>query len=214
MNPSKIVCVGRNYVSHIKELGNEVAESPVIFIKPPSSLADLNSGIDWNRNLGECHHECELVLMLNKTLKKEKNLEKCLASIGEVSLGLDLTLRDLQTKLKEKGLPWERAKAFDGACLIGEWVKVSEFSNLDQVEFQLEVNGSLKQKGDSRMMIYKIAELLSDISMSFTLEKGDIVMTGTPSGVGPLKSGDELVMILKSDKKEYRWQTFVREEES
>lgn len=211
MNPSKIVCVGRNYVAHIKELNNETPQSPVLFIKPPSSLSDLNSGIDWNRSLGECHHECELVLKINKTLKKETDLEKCLASIGEVSLGLDLTLRDLQSKLKEKGLPWERAKAFDGACLIAEWVRVSEFGNLDQVEFSLEVNGELKQKGDTSLMIYKMAELLSDISMCFTLEKGDIVMTGTPSGVGALKSGDALVMSLKSDKKMYQWKSFVKE---
>ena len=124
--PSKIICVGRNYVDHAKELGNAIPDRAVLFIKPPSSLVSLEDGISWNPAWGNCHHECELSLRIDRQLKAENDPQKALQAIGAVTLGLDLTLRELQDDLKKKGQPWERSKAFDGSCVLGDWVDVSE----------------------------------------------------------------------------------------
>lgn len=206
--PSKIVCVGRNYAEHAKELGNDVPESPVLFIKPPSSLVDLNTGIDWNRNLGECHYECELSIQIGQRLKNV-TVAQAKAGISGLTLGLDLTLRDLQNPLKNKGQPWERAKAFDGACVLAEWVSPAQFSDLTQVKFELLVNGQTRQHGNTAHMLFDVIALLVDISQSFTLEVGDVVMTGTPAGVAALQSGDKLDMVLHADTQDYRWITQV-----
>ncbi len=208
VHPSKIVCVGRNYAEHAKELGNEVPESPVLFIKPPSSLVTLDEGIYWNKALGECHHECELSIRIGNTLKNASPAE-AKAAIDGVTLGLDLTLRDVQNKLKNKGQPWERAKAYDGACLLGEWLSPDMLTDLNHTTFSLSVNGQLKQSGNTADMLFDVIALLVDISHSFTLEVGDVVMTGTPAGVGPLSSGDQLVMALDSVLGEVRWETRV-----
>lgn len=208
VHPSKIVCVGRNYAEHAKELGNEVPESPVLFIKPPSSLVTLDEGIYWNKALGECHHECELSIRIGNTLKNASPAE-AKAAIDGVTLGLDLTLRDVQNKLKNKGQPWERAKAYDGACLLGEWLSPNMLTDLNHATFSLSVNGQLKQSGNTADMLFDVIALLVDISHSFTLEVGDVVMTGTPAGVGPLSSGDQLVMALDSVLGEVRWETRV-----
>ena len=208
VRPSKIVCVGRNYAEHAKELGNEVPESPVLFIKPPSSLTTLDTGIDWNKALGECHHECELSIRIGTALKNATP-EQAVAAINGVTLGLDLTLRDVQNKLKNKGQPWERAKAFDGACVLGEWLAPDMLADFANATFRLTVNGEIRQSGDTADMLFDVVQLLVDISHSFTLEAGDVVMTGTPAGVGPLHSGDQLLMTLDTVLGAVSWGTHV-----
>ncbi len=209
--PSKIVCVGRSYADHAKELGNAIPDRPVLFIKPPSALGDLDAGIEWNRDLGSCHYECELSLRIDRTLKNETDPAKALEAVGAVTLGLDLTLRDLQDDLKKKGQPWERAKAYDGACLLSDWVSVEDVVNhWKDVHYTLHVNDALRQKGDTALLIFDVGTLLADISQVFTLEEGDVVMTGTPAGVAALHSGEQLKMTLKGKNQEYIWTTFVK----
>ncbi|QIC63233.1 fumarylacetoacetate hydrolase family protein [Acinetobacter schindleri] len=209
--PSKIVCVGRSYADHAKELGNAIPDRPVLFIKPPSALGDLDAGIEWNRDLGSCHYECELSLRIDRTLKNETDPAKALEAVGAVTLGLDLTLRDLQDGLKKKGQPWERAKAYDGACLLSDWVSVEDVVNdWKDVHYTLHVNDELRQKGDTALLIFDVGTLLADISQVFTLEEGDVVMTGTPAGVAALQSGEQLKMTLKGKNQEYIWTTFVK----
>jgi len=209
--PSKIVCVGRSYADHAKELGNAIPDRPVLFIKPPSALGDLDAGIEWNRDLGSCHYECELSLRIDRTLKNETDPAKALEAVGAVTLGLDLTLRDLQDDLKKKGQPWERAKAYDGACLLSDWVSVEDVVNdWKDIHYTLHVNDALRQKGDTALLIFDVGTLLADISQVFTLEEGDVVMTGTPAGVAALHSGEQLKMTLKGKNQEYIWTTFVK----
>ena len=209
--PSKIVCVGRSYADHAKELGNAVPDRPVLFIKPPSALTSLDAGIEWNPDWGNCHYECELSLRIDRTLSKENDPAKVLQAIGAVTLGLDLTLRDLQDDLKKKGQPWERAKAFDGSCVLADWMPVGDvIADWKDVHYTLEINDELRQKGDTALLIFDIATLLADISQVFTLEAGDVVMTGTPAGVAALQSGDQLKMTLKGQNQDYVWTTFVK----
>ncbi len=210
VRPNKIVCVGRSYADHAKELGNAVPDRPVLFIKPSSSLIGLNDGISWNSALGSCHHECELTLRIDQTLKAETDPAKALAAIGAVTLGLDLTLRDLQTELKNKGQPWERAKSFDGACVLADWVDVSEIEDWKNVHYTLEVNDAIRQSGDTALLLFPIAEMLCDMSQAFTIEAGDVVMTGTPAGVAALAAGDQLKMTLKGQSQDFVWTTFVK----
>lgn len=209
--PSKIVCVGRSYADHAKELGNAVPDRPVLFIKPPSALTSMDAGIEWNPDWGNCHYECELSLRIDRTLSKENDPAKVLQAIGAVTLGLDLTLRDLQDDLKKKGQPWERAKAFDGSCILADWVSVGNvITDWKDVHYTLEINDELRQKGDTALLIFDIATLLADINQVFTLEAGDVVMTGTPAGVAALQSGDQLKMTLKGQNQDYVWTTFVK----
>ncbi|WP_273778411.1 fumarylacetoacetate hydrolase family protein [Acinetobacter sp. GSS19] len=208
--PSKIVCVGRSYADHAKELGNAVPDRPVLFIKPPSSLVSLEQGIAWNRALGDCHYECELSLRIDQPLKAETDPSQALQAVGAVTLGLDLTLRDLQNELKAKGQPWERAKAFDGSCLLGSWVEVSEIQDWKAVSYQLQVNDEIRQKGNTALLIFEIGALIAEISQSFSLQPGDVIMTGTPAGVAALHSGDQLTMTLNGTTQDFVWTTFVK----
>lgn len=208
--PSKIVCVGRSYADHVKELGNAMPDRPVLFIKPPSSLLGLDEGISWNPSWGSCHFECELVLRIDQPLKAETDAAKALQVIGAVTLGLDLTLRDLQTELKNKGQPWERAKAFDGSCVLGDWLDVSEIKDWQATQFQFHINDELRQDGNTALLMFNIGYLLTDISQVFSLEPGDVIMTGTPAGVGALHAGDQLKMILKGATQDFVWNTFVK----
>jgi len=208
--PSKIVCVGRSYADHAKELGNAVPDRPVLFIKPPSSLVSLEQGIAWNRALGDCHYECELCLRIDQPLKAETDPSQALQAVGAVTLGLDLTLRDLQNELKAKGQPWERAKAFDGSCLLGSWVEVSEIQDWKAVSYQLQVNDEIRQKGNTALLIFEIGALIAEISQSFSLQPGDVIMTGTPAGVAALHSGDQLTMTLNGTTQDFVWTTFVK----
>lgn len=205
--PSKIVCVGRNYAEHARELGNDVPETPVLFLKPPSSVIGLEQGIVWNRDLGECHHECELSIRIGQRLKNA-TAEQAHAAISGLTLGLDLTLRDLQTRLKNKGQPWERAKAFDGACVLGQWL-APDMCDLGKATFTLTVNDEPRQQGNTADMLFGVVDLLVDISQVFTLEAGDVVMTGTPAGVAALQPGDQLKMTLHTVLGGVTWQTFV-----
>ena len=209
--PSKIICVGRSYADHAKELGNAVPDRPVLFMKPSSALSTLDAGIDWNKTLGSCHYECELTLRIGQTLKAETDPQKALQAVDAVTLGLDLTLRDLQDDLKKKGQPWERAKAYDGSCMLADWVDVSSVvSDWKDVHYILQVNDELRQKGDTALLIFDVGTLLADISQVFTLEAGDVVMTGTPAGVAALQAGDQLSITLQGQQQDYVWTTFVK----
>lgn len=208
--PSKIICVGRSYADHAKELGNAIPDRPVLFMKPPSSLSPIDEAITWNSALGDCHFECELTLRIDHPLKAETDPLKALEAIGAITLGLDLTLRDLQDDLKKKGQPWERAKAYDGSCVLGSWIDISEVKDWRDVHYTLEINDVLRQKGDTSLLIFDIGTLLADMSQSFTLEVGDVVMTGTPSGVGALHAGDQLKMTLKGQSQDFVWKTCVQ----
>lgn len=171
VTPSKIVCVGRNYVAHIEELGNEIPQQMVVFNKPNSALGNtLYAELDE-----PLHYEGELALMLYR------------GQFAAVAFGLDLTRRELQSRLKEKGLPWERAKAFDGAALFSEFVALPH--DLDELRLRLEVDGELRQQGGVNLMMYKPATILAELARYTTLEDGDIVMTGTPAGVGMVELG-------------------------
>ncbi|MEE4144138.1 MAG: fumarylacetoacetate hydrolase family protein [Halieaceae bacterium] len=176
VTPSKIVCIGRNYVAHIQELGNEVPEDMVVFNKPNSAISDvLRAEVE-----GEpLHYEGEIVLLVRG------------GEFAAVGFGLDLTRRELQSSLKQKGLPWERAKAFDGAALFSEFVALP--AALDQLALQLEVDGEIRQSGGVDMMIYPPAAILAELGKFTTLEDGDLVMTGTPAGVGAIRSGERFV---------------------
>ncbi|MDO6694683.1 fumarylacetoacetate hydrolase family protein [Aliiglaciecola sp. 3_MG-2023] len=192
----KVVCVGRNYVDHVEELANEIPDNPLLFMKPSTSLCDVNNPISLPpETLGNCHNELEVAILMQSPLKNASQAD-CLNAIYGVGLALDLTLRDLQSKLKSKGLPWERAKAFDGACPMSGFVEVGELADLQSLDFSLHINQQLRQHGNTSLMIWNLASLLSQISEVFTLLPGDIVLTGTPKGVGPLHPGDQLCLSL------------------
>lgn len=211
IRPSKIICVGRNYVEHIKELGNVIPDRPVLFIKPPSSLKSLDQPISWQSSWGNCHHECELCLRIDQPLSGVTDVAEAYAAIGAVTLGLDLTLRDLQDDLKKKAQPWERAKAFDGSCVLGDWVAVDQVPDLGAVKFNFKINNEIRQSGDTALLIFKIAELLVEINQIFSLEVGDVIMTGTPAGVGALSAGDQLTMTLHGRHQDFQWHTSVQD---
>lgn len=191
----KIINIGRNYAAHARELGNEIPTAPLIFVKPATAFAKAEEPIripDWTQDL---HHEVELVVSISNRLSKVSENE-ALTAMNEVSLGLDLTARDLQAELKSKGHPWERAKAFDGAARVGPMQPVeSEFWNQDHL-LELEINNECRQSGHLSGMMWQPAALISAVSQWMTLEAGDLVFTGTPPGVGPLQSGDALVAKL------------------
>ena len=187
----KIVCVGRNYAEHAVELGNEVPDTPILFMKPATSLVPMAEPIVLPQGQGEVHHEIEVAVLIGDTLKNV-DAKKAQWSIKGYGLALDLTLREVQNQLKEKGQPWERAKAFDGACPVSVFVDARGVSVRQNLEVLLEINSKTRQKGHTGQMLFPIFELISHISQSFTLEPGDIVLTGTPAGVGPLRSGDKL----------------------
>lgn len=209
LKPSKIICVGRNYADHAKELGSAIPDTPILFIKPPSSLTGLNDGITWQAGLGSCHFECELSIQIGQTLKNATE-EQARAAISGVTLGLDLTMRDLQNSLKDQGYPWERSKSYDGSCVLGEWLAPDIIADYKNARYTFKVNGETRQVGETEKMLFDIVGLISHISETFTLEKGDVVMTGTPAGVGALKSGDQLEMILDTVLGDVSWTTFVR----
>lgn len=199
----KIVCVGRNYADHAKEMNSPVPKEPILFIKPASTLVPFTGDIRIPKHLGSVHHELEIALLVGKTLKNADQ-QTVMDSIAGIGLGLDLTLRDLQKTLKEKGHPWERAKAFDDACPLSDFMSldnVSDVLNEQAITFDLIKNGNIQQQGNSAEMIFSMVELCCTISQFFTLEKGDIILTGTPSGVGELNAGDQLTANLSINNK-------------
>lgn len=173
ISPSKVVCIGRNYVEHIKELNNEIPEEMVFFIKPNSSVS---KSLKFPCKYDSCHYEAELSFLIEE------------GKITALAFGLDLTLRSVQKRLKEKGLPWERAKAFDDSAVFSKFVPFSK--NIDDLSLELYINGELKQKGGVSQMINKPEQIIKEAKTFLTFEDGDILMTGTPKGVGAFKIGD------------------------
>ena len=193
--PGKIVCVGRNYAEHARELNNPVPDEPLLFIKPASSAVHLTRPLDFPCNQGEVHFEAELAVLIGRPLTKASASEVESAILG-YGLALDLTLRDLQSKLKEKGQPWERAKGFDGACPLSPFVSADKLPK-GNIHFTLDINGKRQQTGDTDDMLNPIVPLIAHMSQHFTLEPGDVILTGTPKGVGPLVSGQTLSLELE-----------------
>ncbi len=192
----KIICVGRNYVAHALELKNEVPEEPVLFIKPETSFLDYHETFQYPSFTKDLHHECEIVLKVCKKGTKIKEQE-ALDYVNEITLGIDFTARDIQTILKEKRLPWEKAKAFDHSAVIGDFIPFDEKLKEETLHFTLQKNNEIVQNGDSSLMIFPMRQLISNISDYFTLLPGDLIFTGTPAGVGPCVKGDRLIGVLK-----------------
>ncbi|KAF7772393.1 hypothetical protein PCIT_a2456 [Pseudoalteromonas citrea] len=186
----KAVCVGRNYVAHAQELNNPLPDEPLLFMKPSSSFQSFDSEIKLREDLGEHHYEAELVILIGSVVDRDT---VCYSdAVAGVGLGLDFTLRNVQTRLKSQGLPWERAKAYDGSCALTPFTPVTKHHKLRDSEYRFWINGELKQRGDTSLMINSIEELMANITQVFSLYPGDIVMTGTPAGVGALTHGDKL----------------------
>ncbi|MDH2895522.1 fumarylacetoacetate hydrolase family protein (plasmid) [Rahnella variigena] len=192
---NKVVCVGNNYADHIKEMGDKRSAEPVVFIKPETALCDIRQPVAIPKDFGAVHHEVELAVLIGTPLKQatEDRVANAIAGYG---LALDLTLRDLQTRFKESGQPWEKAKGFDGSCPISGFIPVSEFGDAQQAELMLEINGQTRQSGNTRDMLTPLLPLIAYMSRFFTLRAGDIILTGTPHGVGPLHAGDEILATL------------------
>jgi 2-keto-4-pentenoate hydratase/2-oxohepta-3-ene-1,7-dioic acid hydratase in catechol pathway len=187
----KIICIGRNYAKHIEELQNEKPENPVIFLKPDSAILAKKQPFFIPPFSNDIHYEVEVLVKINKVGKyiEEKFAHKYYDEIG---LGIDFTARDLQSKLKEKGLPWEKAKGFDGSAVVGEFFPKESLGDLSNLKFTLSKNNELVQDGNTNAMLWKIDELIAYVSQFFTLKKGDIIFTGTPAGVGKVTEDDVL----------------------
>lgn len=192
----KIICIGRNYTNHIAELKNERPTEPVVFMKPDSAVLLKQHPFVLPEFSNDVHHEIELIVKINKV---GKYIEPKFAHkyYDEISVGIDFTARDLQDQLKAKGLPWEKAKAFDGSAVIGEFVPKDQFTSLEDVNFELLKNGEIAQKGNSSLMLWKIDELVAYVSQFFTLKIGDIIFTGTPEGVAAVNPNDVLEGYLE-----------------
>ena len=193
----KVVCVGRNYLAHIQELDNSTPDAPVLFIKPTTAITDASQGITLPQHLGQCHHEIELAILITSILSHAP-VEQVQQEKFYFCPALDLTLRDLQQQLKEKGLPWEKAKAFDGSCVLSRWDDQLNLTQAQAATLSLSVNGTVRQQANSEQMITPIDQLIAYISIFFTLLPGDVILTGTPSGVGALLPGDKLTMTLNT----------------
>lgn len=197
----KIFCVGRNYAEHAKELGNAVPEAPVIFMKPESALLAPGAKFEYPSFTSDLHYEIELVLRIGKTAKNIP-AANALSCVDAITVGIDFTARDVQAGLKSKGLPWEKAKAWDNSAIVGEWKPFNTEANADggEILFSLTKNGQKAQSGTTQDMIYSFETLLEHISGYFTLSPGDLVYTGTPAGVGPCLPGDTLAGFLGDEK--------------
>ena len=187
----KIACIGRNYAEHIKELGNKTPDKPVLFIKPSSSIVASGGTVVIPAYSSNCHHEIELAVLIGKDAK-EVSAEEALNYVSGYGVALDLTLRDVQNTQKEKGLPWEIAKAFDTSCPLSAFVPADQVADPQNLQLKLTVNGQVRQDGNSSDMMRTVAELIAAVSAYFTLEEGDILLTGTPAGVDRIIGGDQL----------------------
>ena len=185
----KLICIGRNYVDHIDELKNEKPSSPVIFLKPDSAVILKNHPFFIPDYSNDVHYEIEVLIKIKK-LGKSIDIKFSHTYYDEIGLGIDFTARDLQSELKKNGLPWEKSKAFDGSALIGKWVNKNEFNDLNNLNFSLKKNGTIVQFGNTSNMLWFIDELISEVSKFFTLKIGDVIFTGTPSGVGKVSEND------------------------
>ena len=187
----KILCIGRNYSEHIKELGNPIPDAPVIFIKPASSVIGEGETIVIPPYSNDCHHEAELALLVGRK-GKDIPVDQAMEAIAGYGVGIDLTLRDVQSELKKKGLPWEIAKGFDTSCPLSVFVEASGVADPQNLQVRMTVNGEVRQDGNTSMMIHRIPSIISYMSGRFTLEPGDVILTGTPAGVSRIVSGDRL----------------------
>ncbi|WP_445356531.1 fumarylacetoacetate hydrolase family protein [Microbulbifer sp. ANSA002] len=194
----KIICVGRNYADHAAELNNPVPEEPLLFIKPATAAVEMAKPIHLPTGRGSCHFEGELALLIGKKLT-DANATEVPPAIAGLGLSLDLTLRDLQAQLKQAGHPWEKAKGFDNSCPLSSFVKLDWLPDWDKLSYSLWLNGEQRQCGKTEHMLTPILDLVAYISSYFTLEPGDVVLTGTPAGVGELHHGDKLMMQLQDD---------------
>ncbi|MFC7444453.1 Fumarylacetoacetate hydrolase family protein [Mesoflavibacter sp. HG96] len=187
----KLICIGRNYTKHIEELQNERPTEPVVFIKPDTAILLKKQPFFIPDFSNDVHHEVEVLVKINRV---GKHIDKKFAHkyYDQIGLGIDFTARDLQQKLKEKGLPWEKAKSFDGAAVIGNWIDKSEIEDVNAIKFSLKKNETTVQSGNTSHMLYKIDEIIEYVSKYFTLKIGDIIFTGTPEGVGKVVANDEL----------------------
>lgn len=192
----KILCIGRNYAEHIAELNNERPTEPVIFMKPDTAILKDNEAFYMPDFSNDVHYEVEIVLKINKM---GKNIEAKFAHkyYEEIGIGIDFTARDVQARLKEKGLPWEKAKAFNGSAPISTFVPKSNFEDLKNLNFHLEINNETRQLGNTSMMLWDFNEIIAEISNYFTLKTGDLIFTGTPSGVGKVAIGDKLTAFIE-----------------
>jgi len=188
----KIVCLGRNYLEHIRELGNPVPDRAVIFCKPASSIVPDGGAIRIPAYSNDCHHELELAVLIGKT-GQQITREQALEHVAGYAVALDLTLRDVQSELKAKGLPWEIAKGFDTSCPLSDFAPKSAVENPNNIHLTLKVNGELRQSGTTAQMMRSIEDIIAEVSTFYTLEAGDIILTGTPAGVSRLQSGDQLL---------------------
>ena len=192
----KIICIGRNYTDHISELDNEKPEHPIIFMKPDTAILLKNQPFFIPDFSNDVHHEVEILIKISR-VGKHIDAKFAHKYYDEIGLGIDFTARDLQAKLKAKGLPWEKAKAFDGAAVVGDWVNKSELPHIDELQFEMTKNGTVVQQSSSALMLWKVDELIAYVSQFFTLKIGDIIFTGTPAGVGPVAENDVLEGYLE-----------------
>ena len=195
----KIIAVGRNYAEHVKELNNEQPEDPVIFTKPETAILRNNEPFFYPDFSSDVHHEVEILVRISRT---GKNIDEKFAHkyYDEIGIGIDFTARDVQSKLKSKGLPWDLAKGFNGSAPISGFVPKTNFADLQNLNFHLDINGETRQQGNTSMMLFKIDFLISFVSRYFLLQQGDIIFTGTPKGVSPVQVGDKLTAYLEDQK--------------
>ena len=195
----KIICIGRNYADHIEELNNERPDDPVIFAKPETAVPRKGEPFFYPDFSQDIHHEVEIVLKISKI---GKNIEERFAHkyYDEIGVGIDFTARDVQSKLKAKGLPWELAKAFDRSAPVSDFMPKTEFSDLQNLNFRLDINDQTRQNGNTSFMLFKMDYIIAFVSRYFTLKKGDLIFTGTPKGVGPVQIGDRLTAYIEDRK--------------
>lgn len=195
----KIICIGRNYVAHARELNNEVPASPVFFMKPDTALVTDNRPFPYPDFSKDVHHELEVVIRMGKTGSRIPEAEAG-RYFTELGLGIDFTARDLQAAAKQKGLPWEIAKAFDHSAPVSRFLPVSGMADIHRLSFRLHINGKAVQEGDSSLMIFSFEQIIAYVSRYITLREGDLIFTGTPEGVGPVSPGDRLEGYLEGEK--------------
>ena len=194
----KIICIGRNYADHAKELNNPVPAEPVFFLKPDTALLPKNNPFVYPSFSKNVQHEVEIAIKINRLGKhiEEKFAHKY---YNEIAVGVDFTARDLQQACKEKGLPWEKAKAFDGSAPTSKFVSITQFKDINKLNFKITINGALKQEGNTSNMLFNFNQIIAYVSQFFTLKIGDIIYTGTPSGVGPIAINDKIKCFIEDE---------------
>lgn len=195
----KIICIGRNYAEHAKEMNAVIPSEPIFFLKPDTSLIKDNSPFYYPYFSKEIHHEVELVLKINKA---GKNIQTQFANkyYDEIGIGIDFTARDIQAECKHKGLPWEKAKAFDGSAPIGKFINKKQFNDEKNINFHLSINGNIIQQGNTKNLLFSFDTIIAYVSRFFTLKTGDLIFTGTPDGVGPVMINDRLEAYIENQK--------------